>query len=316
MGEPTGNTENKVSRGGLGGRNVQLGEVAQAQLDPGIPTEFPTAIERADIRPGHIEIGGTELILQRHGKYERDTSLEKAGSLTPEAAAAERSAAEEYFRTLFAGMSEDERATVDIMFVASDTSYHGAGKRSYETALIAQEAARTVLGEYGLSEDQIINFSQGLWGEGAPRPMANLREPNMFSNSPDFVKFLQDKYGDLGLDFWVAFEEDTEREVREKMGAEGPDQIADRMAKSVRVLARYAENYHRNKPGRRLIIWAATHYDTISPFIKREVFGVGKEAQLLVDYGAGVTIDISPGGSATTELGEKTYQVPVKRETT
>ena len=33
---------------------------------------------------------------------------------------------------------------------------------------------------------------------------------------------LKNKYGDLDLDFWIAFEEDKEKETRETMGGGGP----------------------------------------------------------------------------------------------
>ncbi len=62
------------------------------------------------------------------------------------------------------------------------------------------------------------------------------------------------------------------------------------------------------------MIWGATHYDTISPYVKRDLFEVGKETQLMVDYGGGITIDIDANGTAKTELGGKEYQVPLKKK--
>ncbi len=291
------------------GRFVDDKELEAARPD----VEFPTKIERSDIAPHPIGRGETEIVLQRHGKYIRDREHTNVGSLTEEAQVDERAAAEAYFKKFLDQLPEDERDTVDVLFVASDTRYRGNGRRSMETGIVAQQAAEEIFKKQGIPESNIVNDSHNLSGEGGPRPMPKMREPQIFDKSPDFVEFLTEKYGDLNLDFWIAFEEDTEKEKRLEMGAEGPDEIADRMALSVRVLARYAQAYHKANPGRRLIIWADTHYDTISPFVKRDIFGEGKEAQLLVDYGAGITVDIDTLGKGKTEIAGLEYPVPVKK---
>lgn len=272
-----------------------------------VAKDFPTQLEKSDIRAHEIQTGETEIVLQRHGQYVRDREDPQVGSLSAESAEAERQAAERYFQDFFESVPEGERDKVDILFVASDTQYFGKGKRSHETAELAQAAAEEVLGRLGLSKEQILK------GEDGPRAARHFREPQFLDKSPDFVDYMLQKYGGINIEFWTAFESDVEKETRLKMGAEGPDDIADRTAFMVRVLARYAQVYHKRNPDRRLVIWGATHYDTISPFVKREVFGVEKKRQLLVDFGAGFTIDINREGNATTELGGKTYAVPVKR---
>lgn len=276
-------------------------------------SELPTKIELSDIRPHPIEKGATELVLQRHGKYIRDYDDPNIGSLTTEAAADAKQLAKDYFEGFLNQLPQEEKKTADVLFVASDTQYHEGGRRSYETASIAQQAAQKVFEENKIPNTNIVNVSHQLKGSPAPRPMPRMHEPQMFTQSPDFVEFLKENHGDLDVNFWIAFEEDRERETRIAKGAEGPDEIADRMHFSVRTLARYAEAYHRAKPGRRLIIWADTHYDTISPYVKRNILGVGKEHQLLVDYGAGVTIDIDSAGKATTELGGQQYMVSLQK---
>ena len=180
-----------------------------------------------------------------------------------------------------------------------------------ETARKVMEAAKEQLGEFGMNEDQVINKAGRLKGEGGPRPTADLREPQMFDNSPEFVNFLKEKYGDMGKDFWVAFEDDAEKETREKMGAEGPDEITNRLKHVVAVLNRYSRMYHSKYPNKRLVIWAATHYDTISPFVKREIFDVSKETPLAVDYGAGISIKVNPDGNLTTKVAGKEYNLEI-----
>lgn len=43
---------------------------------------------------------------------------------------------------------------------------------------------------------------------------------------------------------------------------------------------------------KKLIIWAASHYDTISPFVK-DATNVSFENHIPVDYGAGVVIELN-----------------------
>lgn len=301
-----------------GGRNDEFKsaqEYAEFDVEVAEPAKLPTKIEKNDIKAHPIAKGETELVIQRHGAYIRDREDPNVGSLSEESAAVEKAAATSYFESFLSQLPETEREAVDVLVVASDTQYFEGGRRSYETATLAQEAAKEVFEREGLPAANIINATGRLSGEGGPRTMPKLREPNMLNQSPDFLDFMLQKYGGINLDFWIAFEEDRDKETRLAMGAEGPDDIADRMAFTVRTLARYSQAYHRANPDRRLVIWAATHYDTISPFVKRDIFGVGKEQQLMVDYGAGITIDVDTEGNATTELSGKQYQVPLKKAT-
>lgn len=275
---------------------------------------LPAKIERTDIKAHPIQVGETEIVVQRHGAYIRDKEDPHSGGLSSESADIERVAATSYFETFLAQIPEAERATVDVLIVASDTRYHNRGQRSLETAIVAQGAALDVFEAQNLPTTNIINNTGKLSGEGGPRTVPKLREPNFLDKDPpEFIKFMLEEYGGVNVDFWTAFEQDRHKDLREAMGAEGPDDIADRTAFAIRTLARYAQVYHKAKPGRRLIIWTATHYDTISPFVKRDVFGVGKDTTLMVDYGAGITIDVDQTGVATTEIAGKLYPVSVTK---
>jgi hypothetical protein len=272
----------------------------------------PTRIEKSDIEPISFEAGETEIILQRHGKYERKIEDQKVGSLTKEGAEDAYLQGKIFFKELFALVPESERNKIDILVLASDTQYAEGGRRSMETAEQIMKGIKEVLVTLNLNESQLLNSSGSVRGEGGPRPTPKLREPQIFKKTPDFVNFLKEKYGELGVDFWRAFEEDKEKETREKMNAEGPDEIANRMKSAVNALARYSQAYHEKHPGRRLVIWATTHYDTISPYVKREVLRTGKDAQLEVSYGAGILINLNKDGKSTTKLGRVKYDVPIE----
>ncbi|KKR23321.1 MAG: hypothetical protein UT53_C0024G0004 [Candidatus Yanofskybacteria bacterium GW2011_GWD2_39_48] len=278
--------------------------------------EIPKRIEKKDIEALPIDIGGTEIILERHGIYERNRESFNVGSLTEEGAAEVTKLGEDFFRNFFKNIPESERKEVDVLIIGSDTQYLQGGRRSMETADLVMQCLKKTLVDLGLSEDQVLNTSKRFSGEGGVRPEPLLREPQIFENSWNFVQFLKEKYGNMGKEFWIAFEEDIEKEKRIEMGAEGPDEIADRLKQVVSILSRYARMYHKNNPGRRLVIWAATHYDTISPFVKRGIFGVGKEVPLGVDYGAGISIGIDSAGNLTTRIDgqEHTIQSPKQKE--
>lgn len=283
------------------GRNITGAEIQE------LPEKV--VLRREDITPGNIPKGGTEIVLQRHGKYIRDRESTDAGKLTPEAVQLETDSAIEYFTSLIHRVPEEERSGINVLFVASDTSYANNGQRSYQTTEIAQQVAENLFQENGLHLMNIANISAESKNGGNPIGMQTMREPQMFDKSPDFVSFMREKYGDLGIDFWVAFEEDLEQETRTAMGAEGPDEIADRMNAGLRVLSRFSEAFHEQEPESRLIIWAGTHYDTISPFVKRDVLHLDKSAAVLVDYGGGLVVDVDAEGNASTTISGTEHNV-------
>jgi len=304
---PTTNEHDRqfIANEAVSGHNVTSLDIAQAALS----VERPVKLDRANLVPGRIRVNETEIVLQRHGQYVRDREEPNVGSLTEEAVQIETESAANYFTELFDTLAEEELENTYILFVSSDTQYASGGKRSYETVTIAQKVAETLLDEKGISHANILNNSHKLQAQGSPRPMSLLREPQVFDKSPDFVEFMKSKYGDLGKDFWIAFEEDVEKETRLTMGAEGPDEIADRIKIATKVLSRYAAHFHASKPNSRLIIWAGTHYDTISPFVKRDVLHKDKTAAVLVDYGGGITIDIDINNAASANVDNQQYPI-------
>jgi hypothetical protein len=282
---------------------------------PAISPEKRTNIERADLAPRQILPGESEIIFQRHGAYVRSTEDDtQTGRLTEAARADESRAAEDFIRLQLEAIPADERKDIKFLFIGSDTKYEGKGQRSMETASIASEAAKRILQEYSLDEEQVLNLSKNIRGDENVRPTSILREPNMTIDHREFFDYLKEKYGvdengQLTLDGWIAFEEDTEKEVREQMETEGPDELADRIKKSLAILTRFASIFHYRNPEQRLVIWATTHYDTISPFVKRDLLGASKEVPVGVKYGAGIVFKVDKDGNEDTIIGDATYSV-------
>ncbi|HLD30937.1 MAG TPA: hypothetical protein VJB41_01940 [Patescibacteria group bacterium] len=265
-------------------------------------------ITRESIKPRISEVGGTIIILQRNAKDDRRLDSEDIGALEAEAAEQTFLHAREFFDKIFEGMDDKERETIDVMIIAGDTtlitpdgikSYH---KRAVETASQVIAGLKESMAKFSLREQQLLNTAAS--PDGGVIEVSELRDLLMLEKSPEFVKFLIDKYG-TGVKFWDAYESDAERETRLQMGAEGPDEIADRVNYALSLHAQIAEEYHQANPGRRLIVWAVSHYDSISPFIKKYIVGMEMSSYLPVDQGAGITISIDKTGKATTTIQDQ-----------
>lgn len=275
--------------------------------------EFFSKIENKDIlseRP--VPEDGTRIIVQRHGKYDRDRNSESSGKLTHEGEEKTKQESRERVKNILDKIPEDERSKVMFLILGSDTTYNGKGARSMETAQIILDQIKEELKERGLNETQILNVVQEYRKakEGGVRPVPLAREPLMIENSSEFLQFLKEKYGDMNFDFWFAFETDADREKRLEMGAEGVEDLADRLNKFLLVLNRYSSFFHKKHPDKRLVVWTASHYDLISPWSRKFILGQKVEDfPMPVDYGAGVSIDTNKDGESSTMIGNKEYGV-------
>lgn len=270
-------------------------------------------ITRSDISREMPGIGETEIIMQRHEKYIRDPEHERSGSLEQEDAKKAFEQTVEILKSKLEKLSEEERKNVDILVIASNTEYGKAkGMRSFETATEVINGVLKVFEEYGLDGNQLLNSRTGISEkEGYPVPSKNktIQEPRFISQSPEFLEYLKSKYGDQTQNFWQAFEEDWEKDEREKMKAEGPKDILERYSKFIEILKNFSEHYHKRHFGRRLIIWPVSHYDTISPYIKNKIEKADPNRHLPVEYGSGVSLIISRGGKITSEIQGRKYEI-------
>lgn len=271
-----------------------------------------TKIEKKDVLSERVvPESGTRIMVQRHGKYERDLKSSIAGSLTPEGVKSTIVESQERIKNILDNIPEKERADVMFLVLGSDTAY-GQGARSMETAQIALDAIKEELKERGLDESQILNTTNKYRDteKGKVRPTAAIREPLMIKESPDFLEFLKEKYGGMNFDFWFAYETDADKEKRLEMGAEGVDDMANRLNQFITVLKKYSDLFHKKHPNKRLVIWTASHYDTISPWSRKFLLGQNViDAPMPVDYGAGISIDMDQEGNSSTIMGGKEYKV-------
>lgn len=282
-------------------------------------SEKVSKVEQKDIVAPQLHEGETSIVFQRHGKYNRDRSAPDAGSLYAENAAEIRAYDEQYFRDVI-----QHGENTYVLFVSSDTQYAASGYRSLETGQIAQDAAAEVMVDKGLDPNEhIINFNPAFAvarhkaTEQAIRPLTGIREPQIFApEDAPYFHHLQEKYGyaddisktGLSPRAWAMHEMDAEAELRQRTGTEGQEDLIARTEKTLAVLERYAKVWHANNPGKRLVIWTTSHYDTISPIVKkadgvlRNQDGVLSDAYQPVDYGGGASIVVPAAESGEPML--------------
>lgn len=271
----------------------------------------PIKIEKItakDIRPEVPETDGTVMVLQRNARDNRDYRSSEFGALEKEAREKVRAQSAEFFNELFNALPKKDRKKIDVMVIASDaslitpdgkTSEH---KRAVETAEEVIAGLKESMKEFELSEDQFLNSIATT--EGGAIEVSGLRDLLMLEESQEFVDFLTEKYG-TGQDFWEAYEEDKEKKKRLELGVEGSKEIADRVNYELTVQARIAQEHHRANPGRKLVLWAISHYDSLSPFIKQHVLGKDVTTYLPVEQGGGITLSISKGGQISSTIQDQ-----------
>jgi hypothetical protein len=266
--------------------------------------DFPTGVPKTKVEMSsntieHVppELGGTLMIMQRHGDYDRET-----GHLTDQG---EKNALERSRRAIEHIVNQippEERQRISVLVVASPT-IRNEGQRSMETASAVIKSVQDVFEENGILKENIFNDS--------PRPVEDIEAPRILKDNSGFLQFLEGIYGTDTKKLLKPFEEDVHREEREKRGAEGPIEMSNRFAHFTNVLARYARMFHlknKDKP-RRLIIWNVSHYDTITVFFKNHVAGIDQKEYIPVDYDGGMSLVIDPQNQASITVSGKTYPV-------
>jgi len=232
------------------------------------------------------------------------------GALVPESAQALRLHTEIALKQALESVQEDDRKQVDFLVIGADTKLEtpipeirSEHKRAVETAELILDAIQATMKEYQLDLSQLLNKT----GRPIELSSGRLRDLRMFEDCPKFVSFLKEKYG-TGIEFWEAYEDDLEKETREKMGAEGPDEIARRTHDYLRVVTNAMKSYHSLHPGRRVMVWVEGHYDNLSPYLKQAT-GMKRTDYLPIDHGAVVAIHVARDQKVTAQIQGLSYDL-------
>jgi len=253
-------------------------------------------IEKTDIIAPELKAESSAIVFQRHEKYERDPEAENAGSIMASTIESASQRNKDFFREVIA--RDEPGSETMILFISSDTQYAHNGYRGMETAQIVQDAAIEILSDLDIDpRERILNlnssFKTDSFEEHSIRPYKKIREPQIFEPI-EYVNYLKETYGKnehggLSPQAWGAHERDAAKEKREELGIESVYDMLERTKDSLAIMERYSQWFHSYNPGKKLIIWAVSHYDTISPLVK-DATGTEFEQYLPVDYGAGVVI--------------------------
>ncbi len=269
-------------------------------------------IESRNILESHsLKQNETLIVFQRHQEHEKNSTSPEHGKLTPKGREAAKEESSERLIKLIETIPESERQKIFFLVLGSDSTYPGKGARAMETGTIFSEEVIKILEKYNIDKNNFLNYTREYrnTGQGMPRPTARLRiSPDIDKSSP-FGSYLAELYPE-NSDFVQAFDRDKEKDVRLEMNAEGPEETADRLKKFLIVLQRYSAKFHEANPDSRLIIFNFTHYDTISPFVKKELLKepIG-DRYLPVDFGAGISVTIDNDGKMKTRINEVDYEL-------
>ena len=244
-------------------------------------------VNSVSIRP-LINVNESQIIFQRHCNYDRLN-----GGLTLDSAEHQKAIVKSFIKELKENLTIDELKNTYFLFVSSETKSTGNFKRCVETTNIALSEITNFFKENNVSCSHIINLNESLNYKGNIKESGYLTEPKMFEDSSGFLDYLKNKHGGMNQEFWIDFEEDLSKEKRQEFNSEGPDEIVDRGVRYVNILQRYAKYFHLKKPNSRLIIWAGTHYDLISPLVKQRVLNYEKSDIVNVEYCGGVSFVIN-----------------------
>lgn len=243
------------------------------------------------------EAGGTVIVMQRHGNYDRET-----GHLSLDGKNDTLERSHRMIQEMIEKVPAEERKFVSLLVVASPT-IKNEGQRSMETASAVIESAKEVFQQYGVPHENIITPT--------PRASEDIEEPRIFKGDTTYWRFLVDKYGKGTKEFWKAYEDDVHEEQRREMGAEGPIEMSDRFAHFTNILGRYAHLFHSNHSDEpaRLIIWNVSHFDTITVYVKNHVAKIPQTEYVPVDYDGGVSLMIDQEDKASITINGKVYPV-------
>ncbi|MBI4099875.1 hypothetical protein HY440_02605 [Candidatus Microgenomates bacterium] len=255
----------------------------------------------------------TLILFQRHSAYDsrrvahfsQVAPEEKIfGQLTPEGRAAADARAFARVESILATTPEK----VDFLVVNSPSHWLGLpelGQRARETASRVAYSILAGLAQRNLSYDHLLNLSGRFKGEET-RPDLRIEETRVFDVLP-FANLLREKSGGLGPDFWKNFYDDTYREEREKLGAEGPDDIADRAGAFLKVTLRFARRYHHDKPDRRLVIWLVSHSEVLESYLQKRLKLPLEKAKM--DYNDAFSLVVDATNHVQAIAGDQTIEV-------
>lgn len=248
-----------------------------------------------------VDFNETQIILQRHCSYDKTN-----GNLLETSKIYQKELVLQFLQIL----ENQDLDNTYFLFIASNTvNSNSERKRCVDTTNIAMHLIQSFLESKGISKKCIINLDDNLNYDAQVKQTKNFSEPSMFLDRTGYLEFLKEQNDGLSEHFWIDFEEDRYKDVREKLNAEGPDEIVERGVYYIKVIQKFSRYFHMKKPNSKLIVWCGTHYDLISPLAKQTIFGYDKSDIINVDYCGGISFKIDELNNILANVNGHYFQV-------
>ncbi len=259
------------------------------------------------------ETGETTVVLQRNAKVNRENvpKNKDQSCIINESAEAAKKFAVNTFESLLKDLSASEISSLDVMVVASnphigtDNADHHETQRSLDTGREILLGIKKVFSELKLGDNQLLN-NTAVESKGVVE-ISEIKGYNKLSDWPELIEFFTQKAEDTGEDIIDMYLTEAYKDERDRLGVESANSIAKRMEQFMS-FSRGSANYHAKNPGRRLIFWAVTHFDTITPYASVALAQpIECTEPIAVEHLGGVTLHIYRDETAKLTILDKTY---------
>lgn len=255
----------------------------------------------------HVDLperGGSLIILQRNAPT-------RGKKISSNAAKQTRMLAKEIITKFLESLNDSDRSSIDMLVVGSDPRI-GVDNEAHPESLAALETAEEVrLGIQetmrlcGLKDAQFLNTT-AVPGGGIVE-ISEIKGWLPIKDSPELFEFFKNKAVQTGEDIATLYETDAYKEERENLGVEGAKDITTRMEHFLS-FSRGSTNYHAAHPNRRLIFWAVTRFDTITPYLRTILAHPAECSEIIpVEHLGGITLKIKADHTATVTIREREY---------
>ena len=239
----------------------------------------------------------TQIILQRHCNYDKLN-----GKLLNPSIKEQEQIVVQFLERLKLPMDN-----IYFLFITSNTLNGSGERRCVDTTNIAMYLIQSFLESKGISKNHIINLDENLNYSMEVKQTDKFSEPRMFTDKKGYIEFLKEKNNGINQQFWIDFEEDRYQNERERLHAEGPDEIVSRGVYYIHVIQKFSRYFHQKKPNSKLVVWCGTHYDLISPLAKQTIFNYDKRDVISVDYCGGVSFVIDQSNNIMANVNGQFY---------
>ena len=233
------------------------------------------------------------IILTRHGRYNRTEDIEKGGHITEQGKKEIQQKTKERVENIVG----KNLPNTTFLVIGSPThwlSKEYLGQRAKETEQIIEQTIIEILKQQGIETEEaskIIYSKKEIYTRKSSIPIkkiANLiAEPNVYDEAPEYIKKLKLKYGGMTESFWK--ELTTSEEAKQyNENAETPSVLNRKIKHMLEYVIDWAKTYSKQNK-RDICAILITHGETMEPFLNNSKLRgeIGN-----IDYNEGIVFEI------------------------